>query len=192
MAKARVLGLGFGCGAERFVEVAKVMAGLDISEEDSERIVKDYRDSNPKVITLWRRLNDACASCDGSNYVLPLPCTQSNPELKRYLIYRDVTADEEGILCTVNGAVTHVYGGLLAENWTQATARDVLGSAWLRCAAAGYVPVLSVHDELVFEVPERSAEDALRQIVELMEEPLGWAPELPLKADGKLCRVYGK
>ncbi len=92
LAKARVLGLGFGCGAERFVEVAKVMAGLDISEEDSERIVKDYRDSNPKVITLWRRLNDACASCDGGHYVLPLPCTQSNPELKRYLIYRDCDA----------------------------------------------------------------------------------------------------
>ena len=92
----------------------------------------------------------------------------------------------------VGGERIKVYGGLLAENWTQAAARDVLASAWLRCDAAGYRPVLSVHDELVFEVPEASAEEDLRRIVGIMEEPVAWAPGLPLRADGKLCSVYGK
>ena len=192
LAKARVLGLGFSCGAQRFVEVAKVMAGLEIGEEESERIVNEFRQSNPKVVSLWRSLNDACASCDGGDYYLPLPCTQVNPELGRYLIYRDVDADEDGIACTVAGDRIRVYGGLLAENWTQATARDVLASAWLRCDAAGYPPVLSVHDELVFEVPEASAEEDLRRIVGIMEEPMSWAPGLPLRADGKLRTEYGK
>jgi hypothetical protein len=44
------------------------------------------------------------------------------------------------ITATVAGDRMHVYGGLLAENWTQATARDVLASAWLRCAGSGSSP----------------------------------------------------
>ncbi len=192
LAKARVLGLGFSCGAKRFIEVAKVMAGLDLSYPESDRIVKEYRESNPKVVELWSRLGDACTSCEGGNYVLPLPCTQVRPELMRYLIYRDIAFDDDGILCTVNGERTRIYGGLLAENWTQATARDVLASAWLRCAAAGYVPVLSVHDELVFEVPEGTAERDLATIIEIMEQPLGWAAGLPLKCDGDLMDHYRK
>jgi len=49
-----------------------------------------------------------------------------------------------------------------------------------------------VHDELVFEVPEVSGEEDLRRIVGIMEEPMGWAPGLPLRADGKLRTEYGK
>lgn len=207
LAKARVLGLGFGCGARRFVEVAQVMAGLDIGEDESERIVKEFRESNPRIVSLWQSLNDACAACHGGDYLLPLPCTQINPDLQRFLIYRDVkvvkgrskrqgaseTDDTFSVIeCTVGGDRIKVYGGLLAENWTQATARDVLASAWIRCDAFGYRPVLSVHDELVFEVPEGSAEEDLRRIVGIMEEPVSWAPGLPLRADGRLCSVYGK
>ncbi len=192
LAKARVLGLGFGCGARRFVEVAKTMAGLDIGEAESERIVKEFRESNPRIPALWQRLNDACAARDGGDYLLALPCTQANPELGRFLIYRDVAAGMEGIACTVCGERIKVYGGLLAENWTQATARDVLASAWLRCDAAGYKAVLSVHDELVFEVPGATAAEDLGRIVAILEEPLPWALGLPLRVDAKLCDVYGK
>jgi hypothetical protein len=192
LAKARVLGLGFSCGAKRFVEVAKIMAGLDLSQAESERIVKEFRESNPKIVELWRSLNDACASCDGGTYALPLPCTQENPALKRYLIYREVKADKDGVECTVAGERVRVYGGLLAENWTQATARDVLGSAWIRCAERGYLPVLSVHDELVFEVDVETAEQDLSEIRRIMETPVGWAAGLPLRAEGKLMGFYQK
>ncbi len=192
LAKARVLGLGFSCGAQRFVEVAKVMAGLEIGADESERIVREFRESNPLIVALWRRLNEACAACDGGTYALPLPCTHFNPELNRYLLYREVSAAKDGIECTVCGDRVRVYGGLLAENWTQATARDVMASAWLRCAERGYLPVLSVHDELVFELNEGTAEADLAEIRMIMEEPLAWAQALTLRADGKLCRVYEK
>jgi hypothetical protein len=192
LAKARVLGLGFSCGWRKFIEVAKVMAGLELSEFESEQIVLEFRQSNPKIVELWRRLQDACASCDGRHYRLPLPCTQQDPASKRYLIYRDVATDPEGITATVAGERVRVYGGLLAENWTQATARDVLAAAWLRCAQAGYVPVLSVHDELVFEVARENAEADLRRILALMEVPPAWASHLPLRADGKLVERYVK
>ena len=192
LAKARVLGLGFGCGAQRFVEVAKSMAGLDVEPQEAERIVAEFRASNPKIVQLWQRLNDACAACDGSEYALPLPCTQLVPAANRYLFYRDVQVGKDGIECTIGGDRVKVYGGLLAENWTQATARDVLASAWLRCDVAGFQPVLSVHDELVFEVPVATAAADLARIVAIFEQPIPWAPGLPLRADGKLCDVYGK
>ena len=92
----------------------------------------------------------------------------------------------------MGGERVPLHGGIIAENWTQGTARDVLASAWLRCAAAGFRPVLSVHDELVFEVPEKTAHEDLRKIMLIMERPLAWAAGLPLKADGKLMSRYGK
>ena len=154
--------------------------------------MNEFRASNPKIVHLWQALNDACASCAGCEYRLPLPCTQGNPALGRFLIYRDVSAGKDGIECTVGGERLKVYGGLIAANWTQATARDVLASAWLRCEAAGYRPVLSVHDELVFEVPAAAAAADLARIVGIFEQTVPWAPGLPLRADGKLCDVYGK
>jgi hypothetical protein len=192
LAKARVLGLGYGCAWLKFIEVARVMAGLDLGMEESKRIVADFRRSNPLIVDLWHRLHYACAARDGGHYALPLPCTQHDPSLRRYLIYRDVIFHLETITCTVAGQRMHVYGGLLTENWTQATARDVLASAWLRCASAGFVPILSVHDELVFELPEATARQDLARIIEIMETPPPWAPHLPLKVEGKLTPFYAK
>ena len=192
LAKARVLGLGFGCGAQRFIEVAKVMAGLDVEPQEAERIVAEFRASNPKIVQLWQRLQAAIVARDGDDYALPLPCTQWLPSCERYLIYRDVQVCKDGIECTIGGDRVKVYGGLLAENWTQATARDVLSSIWLRCVRERFHPVLSVHDELVFEVPVETADADLARIVEIFEKPMLWAPGLPLRAEGKLCDVYGK
>jgi DNA polymerase len=192
LAKARVLGLGFGCGWQKFIEVARVMAGLDLDMAESKRIVADFRRSNPLIVNLWYRLEDACAAKAGGNFALPLPCTHHTPALRRYLIYRDAAVRDEQITCTVAGQRIHAYGGLLAENWTQATARDVLASAWLRCACAGFPAVLSVHDELVFELQETTAEQDLAQIISIMETPVPWAPHLPLKVEGKLTTTYTK
>ena len=197
LAKARVLGLGFRCGAETFVRVARVMAGLKIGYEEARRIVNEYRAQNPKIVHLWNALQAAAEMClkdEPYEYRLPFPCTQYDPRCGRYLIYRDVAWHPLGksLTAVVGGERVPLHGGIIAENWTQGTARDVLASAWLRCAAAGFRPVLSVHDELVFEVREETAHEDLRRITGIMERQLAWAPGLPLKADGKLMSRYGK
>ena len=197
LAKARVLGLGFRCGAETFVRVARVMAGLRISYEEARRIVNEYRAQNPRIVHLWNALEAAAEMSvreEPYEYVLPFPCTQHDPRCGRYLYYRDVCwhPHGRGLQAVVGGDRVPLHGGIIAENWTQGTARDVLASAWLRCAAAGFRPVLSVHDELVFEVPEVTAREDLRRITGIMETPIAWAPGLPLKADGKLMSIYGK
>ena len=192
LAKARVLGLGFRCGAERFIEVARIMAGLEIDIHDARKIVREYRDSNPKIVKLWETLENTCAAHEGKDYYLPFPCA-SLGDSPRHLIYRDVALDDRGgLTAVVCGERVDLHGGILAENWTQGTARDLLADAWIRCVESGYAPVLSVHDELVFEVDATDAQGHLTQIKRLMESAPAWAKGLPVKADVKLMTRYGK
>lgn len=58
MAKVRVLGLGFGCGAEKFVQVARIMGGVNLSLEESQEVVTSYRQSNRSIVGLWRTLEN--------------------------------------------------------------------------------------------------------------------------------------
>jgi DNA polymerase len=204
LAKARVLGLGFRCGAGTFVRVAKIMAGLDIGFDEAKRIVREYRDSNPLVVTLWEDLErQAWEAFDkGDDLVIPFPATEYDPRCGRHLYYRDLrvsAADAEWfgrggkvLTAVVAGERVPIHGGILAENLVQGTARDVMASAWLRCRKAGYLPCLTVHDELVFELPEATAEGKLAEIRGIMEAPLPWAPGLPLRTSGKLMKRYGK
>jgi DNA polymerase len=46
LAKARVLGLGYGCGADKFIIVAKMLAGLDITEDDEAVAIQQSIDGN--------------------------------------------------------------------------------------------------------------------------------------------------
>ncbi len=77
------------------------------------------------------------------------------------------------------------YGGKLTENITQASARDVLAAAILRLQDAKYFIPLTVHDEIIAEVPDTPANaDALERMVEIMNEPPRWARDLPVASEG--------
>lgn len=77
---------------------------------------------------------------------------------------------------------SRTYGGRLAENLCQATARDWLACAMLRLDAAGYPIVLHVHDEVCAEVPQGwgSVEDFER----VMGGAPAWGADWPIKAAG--------
>jgi hypothetical protein len=57
----------------------------------------------------------------------------------------------------------------------QATGRDVFSEAVLRLEDAGYIPVLSIHDEIVLEVPTGTDPQTIENI---MAEPVPWLPGL--------------
>jgi len=56
LAKARVLGLGYGCGPKKFVSVAKNLGGIEISFAEAKQTVADFRSKNPKISRLWKFL----------------------------------------------------------------------------------------------------------------------------------------
>lgn len=74
------------------------------------------------------------------------------------------------------------YGGLLVENIVQAVARDLMADAMLRLEAAGYLPVLSVHDEVICEIENHKG--SLDEFLRIMQAVPEWAAGCPIAAEG--------
>ena len=83
------------------------------------------------------------------------------------------------------------YGGKIAENITQAVARDVMYHAMPEIEAAGFEILLSVHDELITETPDTNhfTESLLSDIMSTNKE---WSQGLPLAAAGFETYRYRK
>lgn len=108
------------------------------------------------------------------------------------------TVDEEGNLVVSDREVEEIqfatpegasqmgadstYSGKLAENVTQAVARDLLAAALVRFRGTIYRIVLHVHDSIVAEVPSGTGE--VSQFANLMAEAPPWGRSLPVKVDG--------
>ncbi|NJK89145.1 MAG: hypothetical protein HC923_06880 [Myxococcales bacterium] len=83
------------------------------------------------------------------------------------------------------------YGGSLTENAVQATARDLMRDAMLRIDETDtYVPILTVHDEVVSEVKE--GEGDLHEYETIVSQCPDWAPGLPVVAEGWRAKRYRK
>lgn len=183
LAKARVLGLGYGCGPAKFVEVARTMAGIEITPQQAARTVESFRSSNRKIIGLWNQLQNDFRRSAGGDYVVELPSG-------RCLTYRDVRSAGGWTARVVRGGPrVPIYGGRLAENLTQAVARDVFAECLLRLSRAGVDVVFHVHDEAVCEVAPGTDP---REIERIMSITPDWLPGCPLAAEAIVTSRYCK
>lgn len=84
------------------------------------------------------------------------------------------------------------WAGRLAENATQAVARDVLTDALRQLNKMGLRVIGTVHDELIAEVPAPDADRWLVCMLDIMRQSPRWANSLPVGAEGKVLARYGK
>ncbi len=209
LGKATVLGSGFGIGlgGEKFVAAAKQMAGLTISQSLAQKCVAAYREEHPAVVAFWNTIERAATLAltnPGKTYkhgrlrwkkIGPwLTCELPSGRLMRYFgakmqMVKTLYGTKLAITYRSINSKTHqfdrqsTWGGKLAENATQAVARDLLMDALIRLDERGHLPVLDVHDEVVAERPDTFARSG-HAMFEIMEEAPAWADGLPIKVEG--------
>lgn len=200
--KAEVLLLGYGGGAVTYQRNAKVY-GIDATEAEAAATVKAYRTGKPKVTALWKKLENEFRSRIGSDvYFYPLPSGRNlvywEPRQRQVIVKGEprieMSADtvKGGRKNRPGDATKKIYGGFLCENLVQAVARDVLTDALLRVKDAGFRPLLTVHDEIVIEVPTDSAEEAAKEIRRIMTINPDWMPDVPLDVGMEVATEYRK
>jgi DNA polymerase bacteriophage-type len=85
-----------------------------------------------------------------------------------------------------------LYGGLLAENATQAAASDVLRDTMVEIDGLDWPIAGHTHDEILLEVREGEADEALAMLQEEMERGFTWSEGLPLVAECWTGKRYRK
>ncbi len=208
--KTAVLGCGYQCGGEKFTTMLKVAArrdGFKLPDESidfGKKCVEMYRDENQQIKRFWWQCGQALEimAQKGSTRLGPLDIfmgavimpdgmQMAYPNLRQY-------TSPEGKSGWVydkrlgRGVVKKwVYGGLFDENLSQRIARGIMRDGALRLRQRYWVPG-SVHDELIFLFPENEPEEqAVDFAIECMTQPVPWAPNMPLAAEGSAGYRYG-
>lgn len=166
-------------------------------EELYSEFVYPYREANRRIVRLWKMLDNRFVAggkvgphlyieADRADRLIHLPSG-------RQICYRQVSSrrDSEGrqrlTFKSPMGYRTDTYGGRLAENVTQAVARDLLAEGLVRLRENGFSVVAHVHDEILVE----KSHD-VEKISEIMTELPSWAEGMPVYADGFTCHRYRK
>lgn len=177
-------------------------------------VVRKWRASRPLTVALWRGLEQAAIECVESGeprsygpvtyrmegrfctcelpsgrklyYPFPQVVNREMPWGGAKIQFSHMTVDAE----TKQWVRRFAHGGLLAENVTQATCRDVLVEAMLRLETNGFPIILHVHDEAVGEV--LAGTRTLEEFEQVMTVVPSWAAGFPISAAGWVGERYRK
>jgi len=86
--------------------------------------------------------------------------------------------------------IKRLYGGLIAENVTQAVARDFLCDAMLQLDRKDFKIISHVHDEVVVE--QGIFDDQEKQVCRIMTEVPAWGQGCPIAVEGTTSQWYKK
>jgi DNA polymerase len=206
MGKTTILGAGYGMGATKFRAQLKTQ-GVDLSEDETKRIIDVYRSTYERIPLLWRQANLALEAIltnqtiplgkegvllvDGSKGIrLPNGMYVKYPNLRKQ---RNAEGKDEYVYDTKKGKATipnRIYGGKVIENVCQALARIAIGEQMLQINRK-YKVVMTVHDAIACVVPKDEAETAREYVEICMRMRPQWALDLPLNCESGMGRSYG-
>jgi|TARA_B100002003_G_scaffold173511_1_gene161343 DNA polymerase len=212
LGKTTILGCAYGMGHKKFRETCKNQ-GLEITEETAQLAIWAYRQTYKLVRQMWFNQEKAAIKAVRSKKLIScskvywgvvgdfLYCKLPSKRCLAYYRPEVVEVEKfnearEELTYLGTNSITRKYerqstwGGKLVENITQAVARDVLAEAMIRCEKTGYKIVLSVHDELIAEVP--SDFGSLEEFIDLMTTLPLWAEGCLIEAEGWRGKRYRK
>lgn len=212
--KVATLGLGYGMGAPKF-RATLDKYGMQVDQEFAQKVVDVYRDANGRVKRFWYRLEECAVESmarrqrsvrcgrlrflrqrNWMDVILPSgrTLTYISPQLEDVDTPWGETKPQLTYLS--ENSMSHkwqrtkTYGGKIAENVTQAIARDFLVGAMQRAEEAGYEVIFHVHDELVVEVDQDFGSiEELEKIITVVPE---WGQNCPIAAEGFEAERYRK
>lgn len=212
--KVAELALGYQGGAGALINMGALDMG--IPEDDLPDIVQRWRDTNKRICDLWYKMNSAAVEAISTGYSvgvgrLLVSCEYDAAHEVEYLTvllpsgrklyYNSPQIGENkwggpsisymGMdQTTKKWKRIETYGGKLVENCVQAVARDCLAQAIENLEAKGLPVVFHIHDEVVIDCRADTA--TLDDVVNIMSQPIPWAPGLPLNADGWVGGFFKK
>lgn len=211
--KVMELALGYGGGVGAFQTMARGY-GVRVGDDRAEFFKQRWRGAHPAIVRFWEALEKAAiraATEGGTQKAGPIAFKVKGSFLwcqlpsKRVLCYPYPQMQDKETpwgktvqqltYMTVNGVTRKwercaTYGGSLAENVTQAVARDIL-AVGIRNAEADVLPVvLHCHDEILAEMRKELAD--LNRLRAAMLKLPGWAAGLPVAAEGWVGDRYAK
>jgi DNA polymerase len=211
LGKVLILALGFGMGEIKLRETARKAYGVQLTPPQAKKFKEEWRRRNPHIVQFWAEMEFAAKEAIlnlGRVYAVggsgvAFQCTTRTLQMRlpsgRVLYYHKPRLEWNGGGSGYGGIVywgsevggrwveQRTWGGKLAENATQAAARDIMAEAMLRMRRRhGSVPCMTVHDELVYAF----CSAPLEVWRDVMLEPPPWAGGLPLAGESKTMRRY--
>ena len=214
--KVATLALGYQGGTGSLISMGALRSGL--TEEELPDIVERWRRANPHIVGFWYTVDAAAREAVNTGRCIELWdgrlafARESDPEndldfltirlpngRKLYYANPHMSTNRFGQPSlgywgmnqkTKKWERLETYGGKLAENITQAVARDCLAEAIERLEAAGYPVVFHIHDEVVIDAGPDKAN--LEDVIRIMSRVPSWAEGLPLNADGWVNDFFKK
>ena len=202
--KIAELALGYGGSVGALKAMGAIEMGL--SEDELQPLVKMWRDSNPRIVQYWWKVDEAVketidtheatkvgsVSFHARNGMLfiQLPSGRQLSYVKPRIGENQFGGESVtymGIDANKKWSRIESYGPKLTENIVQAVSRDVL--AYAMKALSGYAIVGHIHDELIIECPQ---DTSLEHVCETMGKAPPWLPGIDLRADGYQCFFYQK
>lgn len=199
MGKTAVLGLGYGLGANKFMNTVKLKSKLELGEAididltQAGNIVGIYRSLYDGVPALWALLGNYIAAMaqPGCNIKFgPCVIEQGRVLLPNglYLCYHDLKYDMGEWTYRHQNMRKKIYGGKFLENITQALARIIVMDAAARTRHRVHAVhpsiklALQAHDELVYLAPEEFAPAVEQILLEEMRRGSPWSNDQILRS----------
>jgi len=206
--KVANLALGYQGGKGAFQSMARIY-GLKMKDKRAQEIKELWRENNPAIVSYWHDVERAALVAvenpkrvvkvgvigrqisfvkNGSFLFCRLPSGRAicypYAEVKPVMTPWGQVKVAVRYKGNVFGQFVNrvAYGGLIVENITQATARDLLAEALMRLELRGFPVVIHVHDEAVCEVDVKH-KTAKAEIEKAMNELPAWAEGLPIQSE---------